>query len=319
MASELIPVKYIWKEGKLIRWEDATVHVLSVAVQFGSSVFEGIRAYPTERGPAVFRLAEHLRRLNDSAKIYRMDVPWTQEQLTQAVAQTIDVNELDSCYIRPMVMRGYGTAGLNPVGTSIETYICVYPWGTYLGEGALENGVDVCISNWFRPHPNTMPAMAKAAGGYNSSQLIKADAVLKGFAEGIALNPNGLVSEGSGQNVFMVRGGELYTPGIDGTLLHGITRASIIALAKDMGIPVHEGPIPREALYVADEVFFTGTAAELTPVRSIDHIKIGTGKAGEITLVLQQRFMDILHGRVPDTYGWLTYVQDVLKKSPVKA
>jgi branched-chain amino acid aminotransferase len=315
MAHEMVAVPYIWREGNLIRWEDAQVHVLSMAVQFGSSVFEGIRAYPTSRGPAVFRLTEHLRRLQDSCKIYRMDLQWSIDDLTRAVALTIHENELPSCYVRPMVLRGYGTAGMNPVGTAIETFIAVYPWGTYLGEGALEQGVDACISNWNRPHPNTVPTMAKAAGHYNANQLIKADAVLKGFAEGIALSPDGLVSEGSGQNVFMVRGGELYTPPVNGTLLHGITRASIIALAEEMGIRVHERPIPREALYIADEVFFTGTAAEVTPVRSIDHITIGIGRAGEVTRVLQQRFLDIVHGRAADTHGWLTYVQDVVQKT----
>jgi len=319
MAAELIEVPYIWKEGKLIPWHDAQIHIMSVAVQFGSSVFEGIRAYSTSRGPAVFRLATHLRRLQDSCKIYRMELRWSPDELTRGVANAISANNLDSCYIRPMVMRGYGTAGLNPVGTSVETYIVVYPWGTYLGEGALEQGVDACISTWFRPHPNTFPALAKSAGHYNCSQLIKADAVLKGFAEGIALSPSGLVSEGSGQNVFLVRGGELYTPAIDGSLLHGITRASIIAIAQDIGIKVHERQIPREALYTADEVFFTGTAAELTPVRSIDHITIGTGGMGEITAVLQKRFMDILHGRAPDNFGWLTYVEDVLQKATVPA
>ena len=317
MAAELVAVKYIWKDGQLIDWEDAKVHVLSVAVQFGSSVFEGIRAYPTERGPAVFRLTEHLRRLHDSCKIYRMDLPWSIEDLTRATAQLIAANELASCYIRPMVLRGYGTAGLNPVGTSIESYIAVYPWGTYLGEGALEQGVDVCVSNWFRPHPNTFPAMAKAAGHYNSSQLIKADAVTKGFAEGIALAPDGTVSEGSGQNLFLVRDGELVTPPVNGTLLSGITRASVMAIAEDVGIRVRERTIPREALYVADEVFFTGTAAELTPVRSIDHITIGTGRAGDVTKLLQRRFMDIAHGRVPDSFGWLTYVHDVLDRATV--
>ena len=318
MATELIPVRYIWKEGKLIPWDDARVHVLSVAVQFGSSVFEGIRAYRTDRGPAVFRLPDHLRRLHDSCKIYRMDLEYSLDDLIRATAETIAANELEACYVRPMVLRGYGTVGLNPVGTSIETYIAVYPWGTYLGEGALEKGVDACISTWFRPAPNTLPSMAKAAGHYNNSQLIKADAVLKGFAEGIALAPDGTVSEGSGQNIFMVRDGVLYTPPVAGTLLQGITRASVIAIAQDIGIEVREQIIPREALYIADEVFFTGTAAELTPVRSIDHISIGTGKAGELTRVIQRRFLDIVHGRAPDTFGWLTYVQDVLQGSPVK-
>jgi len=319
MAAELVEVQYIWREGELIPWQDAQVHVMSVAVQFGSSVFEGIRAYHTPRGPAVFRLAEHLRRLHDSCKIYRMDLRWSAEELTRAIATTISANQLDSCYIRPMVLRGYGTAGLNPVGTSVQTYVAVYPWGTYLGEGALEQGVDACVSTWFRPHPNTFPAMAKAAGHYNCSQLIKADAVLKGFAEGIALSPSGLVSEGSGQNVFLVRGGELYTPAIDGSLLHGITRASVIALAQELGIRVHEKQIPREALYTADEVFFSGTAAEVTPVRSVDHITIGTGRVGEVTAVLQKRFLDIVYGRIPDNFGWLTYVADVLQKSGVPA
>jgi len=319
MAAELSEVPYIWKEGKLIPWRDAQIHVLSVAVQFGSSVFEGIRAYSTPRGPAVFRLAEHLRRLQDSCKIYRMDPRWSAAELTGAVAETIAANQLESCYIRPMVLRGYGTAGLNPVGTAVETYIAVYPWGTYLGDGALDQGVDACISTWFRPHPNTFPAMAKAAGHYNCSQLIKADAVLKGFAEGIALSPSGLVSEGSGQNVFLVRGGELHTPALDGSLLHGITRASVIALAQDLGIEVHERQIPREALYTADEVFFTGTAAEVTPVRSIDHITIGSGRIGEVTAVLQRRFLDIVHGRVPDHFRWLTYVEDVLQKARIPA
>jgi len=317
MAHELIAVKYIWKEGELIPWQDAQIHVMSVAVQFGSSVFEGIRAYETERGPAVFRLPAHLRRLHDSCKIYRMEIPWTSAQLIQATAHTIAANELKSCYVRPMVLRGYGTAGLNPVGTAIETYIAVYPWGTYLGEGALEAGVDACVSTWFRPHPNTFPALAKSAGHYNCSQLIKADAVLKGFAEAIALSPSGMVSEGSGQNVFLVRDGELSTPAIDGSLLQGITRSSVIAIARDIGIPVHERPIPREALYTADEVFFTGTAAELTPVRSIDHITIGTGRAGEVTRLLQKRFLDVVHGRAADNFGWLTYVADVLDQAPV--
>jgi branched-chain amino acid aminotransferase len=267
----------------------------------------------------VFRLPEHLRRLADSCRIYRMELRWSAAQLIAAVARTIAANELDSCYVRPMVLRGYGTAGLNPVGTSVESYIAVYPWGTYLGEGALESGVDACVSNWFRPHPNTFPALAKAAGHYNCSQLIKADAVLKGFAEAIALSPSGLVSEGSGQNVFLVRDGELYTPALDGSLLQGITRSSIIALARDIGIPVHETQIQREALYTADEVFFTGTAAELTPVRSIDHITVGDGQVGEITRVLQKRFLDIVHGRTPDTFGWLTYVEDVLQTAGVPA
>ncbi|HEX6132995.1 MAG TPA: branched-chain amino acid transaminase [Longimicrobiales bacterium] len=311
--------EWIWRDGEVIRWQDATVHLLSLAVQFGSSVFEGVRCYATPRGPAIFRWPEHLRRLYDSCRIYRMEPHWSAEQLTVATADLIQRNGLDACYIRPMVLRGYGDAGMLPLESPVDTYIACWPWGTYLGEGALENGVDVCVSTWQRPAPNTFPALAKAAGHYNNAQLIKMEAAANGFAEAIALGPNGLVSEGSGQNVFVVRDGVLRTTGIDGTILSGITRASIITLAAELGIPVEQGTIPREMLYTADEVFFTGTAAEVTPVRSIDRITIGAGRIGPITRALQTQFLDIVHGRTEDVRGWLTYVDDVLADAPGEA
>jgi branched-chain amino acid aminotransferase len=303
--------KWIWRDGAVIPWHDANVHLLSLAVQFGSSVFEGVRCYETPRGPAIFRWPEHLRRLYDSCRIYRMEPAWTPEELTAAAADLITRNHLAACYIRPMVLRGYGDAGMLPAVSPIETFIACWPWGTYLGDGALENGVDVCVSTWQRPEPNTFPALAKAAGHYNNAQLIKMEAAANGYVEAIALAPSGLVSEGSGQNVFIVRDGVLRTTGVDGTILNGITRASIITLAHDLGITVEQGTIPREMLYTADEVFFTGTAAEVTPIRSIDRITVGTGTAGPITRALQQQFLDIVYGRAPDRHGWLTCVQDV--------
>jgi branched-chain amino acid aminotransferase len=302
---------WIWRDGAVIPWRDANVHLLSLAVQFGSSVFEGVRCYATPRGPAIFRWQEHLRRLFDSCRIYRMVPEWTAEQLTAATAALITRNELDACYIRPMVLRGYGDAGMMPGVSPIETFIACWPWGTYLGDGALEQGVDVCVSTWQRPAPNTFPALAKAAGHYNNAQLIKMEAMANGYVEAIALAPNGLVSEGSGQNVFLVRDGILRTTAVDGTILSGITRASIITLARDLGIEVERGAIPREMLYTADEVFFTGTAAEVTPIRSIDRIEIGAGSAGPITRVLQKRFLDIVHGRTADDHGWLTHVESI--------
>jgi branched-chain amino acid aminotransferase len=309
MATRLVETEWIWKDGEYIPWGEAKVHILSLAVQFGSSVFEGIRCYTTPAGPAIFRLQDHLRRLSDSCRIYKMSPVHSTEELVSACCELVGRNNLDACYLRPMVMRGYGSAGMNPVGTSVETYICAFPWGTYLGEGALEAGVDTCVSSWHRPAPNTFPSLAKGAGHYNNAQLIKMEAVLNGFAEGIALGPDGMVSEGSGQNVFLVRDGILITPSLDGTLLAGITRDSILKIAKDLGIPTREQQVQREMLYVADELFFTGTAAELTPIRSVDHLPIGTGKMGPITRRLQHRFMQIVHGESPDTHGWLTPVR----------
>lgn len=299
--------QWIWKDGELIPWQDARIHVLSLAVQFGSSVFEGIRCYSTTEGPAIFRLGDHLRRLEDSCRIYRIDVPWTREQLAIACGTVVERNGFDSCYVRPMVLRGYGAMGMLPAGSAVETYVCAWPWGTYLGEGALESGVDVCVSSWHRPAPNTLPSLAKAAGHYNNAQLIKMEAVANGYAEAIALAPDGRVSEGSGQNVFLVRDGALVTSPSDGTLLLGITRHTVIRIAQDLGIDVHEQPIPREMLYTADELFFTGTAAEITPIRSVDRITVGQGMAGPVTRALQKRFMQIVQGEIePLEEGWLS-------------
>ena len=308
--SQIAETQWIWRDGAFIPWADATIHVLSHSVQFGSSAFEGVRAYSTPRGPAIFRLREHLTRLLMSCKIYRMDVPYTIDQLVDASRELIARNGVDSCYLRPMVVRGYGTAGMVPIGAPVEVYLPCWPWGTYLGAGALENGVDACISSWHRVEPNTIPAMAKIAGNYLSGQLIKMEALANGYAEGIALSPSGMVSEGSGQNVFLVSGGTLITTPLDGTILGGITRDTIMTLAREAGIAVREAHMPREMLYMADEVFFTGTAAEITPIRSIDKITIGAGKPGPVTTLMQSQYLDIVHGRVDDTHGWLTYCRD---------
>jgi branched-chain amino acid aminotransferase len=308
MSTGLTGAEWIWKDGEFIPWGEAKTHILSLAVQFGSSIFEGIRCYDTDEGPAIFRLEPHVRRLFDSCKIYRMAPTQTPNEISEACRETVRKNGLGDCYIRPMVVRGYGSAGLNPAASPVETYICAWPWGTYLGEGALERGVDVCVSTWVRAHPNTFPVQAKAAGHYNAAQLMKMEAMANGYVEAIALGPNGLVSEGSGQNVFLVRDGRILTPYLDGTNLTGITRDSVIRIAADLGIEVREGPVAREALYTADELFFTGTASEVTPIRSVDKIPVGAGQAGPVTLSIQKKFMDIAQGREPDTWGWLDRV-----------
>ena len=308
--SQIAETQWIWRDGAFIPWADATIHVLSHSVQFGSSAFEGVRAYSTPRGPAIFRLREHLTRLLMSCKIYRIDVPYTIDQLVDASRELIVRNGVESCYLRPMVVRGYGTAGMVPIGAPVEVYLPCWPWGTYLGAGALENGVDACISSWHRVEPNTIPAMAKIAGNYLSGQLIKMEALANGYAEGIALSPSGMVSEGSGQNVFAVSGGTIVTTPLDGTILGGITRDTIMTLAREAGIAVREAHMPREMLYMADEVFFTGTAAEITPIRSIDRFTIGAGKPGPVTTLMQSQYLDIVHGRIDDTHGWLTYCRD---------
>jgi len=308
MSTGLAGADWIWKDGKFIPWGDAKTHILSLAVQFGSSVFEGIRCYDTGEEPAVFRLGPHIRRLFDSSKIYRMSPKQSPEELSEACKEVVRKNDLRDCYIRPMVVRGYGSAGLDPSASPVETYICAWPWGTYLGEGALEKGVDVCVSSWTRAHPNTFPVQSKAAGHYNAAQLMKMEAIANGYVEAIALGPTGLVSEGSGQNVFLIRDGAILTPFLDGTNLTGITRDSVIHIAKDLGIDVREGPVAREALYTADELFFTGTASEVTPIRSVDKIPIGEGKAGPVSLTIQRRFMGIARGEMEDTRGWLDRV-----------
>lgn len=309
----LTPTSKIWHNGRLINWNDAQIHVLSHVVSYGSSVFEGIRCYNTKNGPAVFRAAEHARRLIDSAKIYRINLEWTMEQLTEAFVELVHVNKLDSCYIRPIVLRGYGDVGVLPKNVPIEVYIACWEWGKYLGPEAIEQGVDVCISSWNRLAPNTLPSMSKAGANYMNSQLIRMEADVNGYAEGIALDSSGYVSEGSGENIFVIRDGKVVTPPLGASVLPGITRDSIIQIARSMDIPVVESLIPREMLYIADEIFFTGTAVEVTPVRSVDRIKVGTGRRGPITEKLQKAFFDIVEGVAPDTFGWLTPVTEGVK------
>lgn len=308
MSTPLQKSDWIWKDGEFMRWEDANVHLLSLAVQFGSSVFEGIRAYDTPHGSCIFRLPEHIKRLMHSAKIYRMLPEHSEATLREACRATVAKNGLGDCYVRPMILRGYGAAGLDPTASPIESYVAAWPWGTYLGEGALERGVDVCVSSWNRPAPNTFPVQAKAAGHYNNAQLIKMEAMANGYAEAIVLSPDGTVSEGSGQNLFMVRDGVLITSQLDGTSLRGITRDAVITLAQDAGLTVREQPMPREDVYTADELFFTGTASEVTPIRSVDRIEVGSGAAGPITLELQKRYLGIARGEEEDVFGWLTPV-----------
>lgn len=297
----------IWLNGKFIDWDDATVHVMAHVINYGSAVFEGIRCYAQPKGAAIFRAHEHAQRLLDSAKIYRMDLEYSRDDLVAAMVEVVRVNNVVPCYVRPIVLRGYGHVGVNPLDSPIDIYIVNYEWGKYLGHGS-EDGVDVCVSSWTRIAPNTMPAMAKAGANYMNSQLIKMEAIMNGYVEGIALDVNGFVSEGSGENLFLVRQGTLLTAPLGNSVLPGITRDSVIRLAREMGIPVVEQMIPREMLYVADEVFFTGTAAEITPIRSVDKISVGKGVAGPITWSLQKAFFDIVNGRVPDRFKWLTPV-----------
>jgi branched-chain amino acid aminotransferase len=312
----MTPTEKIWHNGRFIAWDEARIHVLSHVVSYGSSVFEGVRCYETLSGPAIFRLKEHTRRLLDSAKVYRIDVPFTHEELAHAQIELVRVNQLRSCYIRPIILRGYGNMGVLPFGNPTEVYLACWEWGKYLGDEALAQGVDVCVSSWTRIAPNTLPALAKAAGNYTNSQLIRMQAHLDGYAEAIALDDSGRVSEGSGENIFVVRDGKLHTPPLGSSVLPGITRDSIATLARDLDIPVVESPIPREMLYIADEVFFTGTAAEVTPIRSVDKIQVGSGRRGPITERIQKAFFDIVSGRSEDRHGWLTPVPAA---EPVKA
>ena len=273
----------IWRNGEFIAWDDAKIHVLSHVVSYGSSVFEGIRVYETTNGPAVFRLREHIRRMYDSAKIYRMDIRFTPDELAEAMLELVRLNKLNSCYIRPIVLRGYGMMGVNGTKNPIDVYLACWEWGRYLGEEALASGVDVCISSWTRIAPNTLPALSKAGANYMNSQLINMEAVANGYSEGIALDKAGYVSEGAGENIFVIRDGKIVTPPLGTSVLPGITRDAVLTLAADLGIPVVEQVVPRELLYIADEVFFTGTAAEISPIRSIDRISIGSGHRGPIT------------------------------------
>ena len=304
----------IWHNGKLIRWEDATIHVMSHVVHYGSSVFEGIRCYEPHSGPAIFRADEHIQRLLDSAKIYRMNTEFSKAELISGMVDLVKANGVWPCYIRPIVFRGYGDAGVSPDKCPVETYIINYPWGKYLTQD--DSGVDVCVSSWTRIAPNTLPALAKSGANYMNSQLIRMEATKNGYVEGIALDIHGYVSEGSGENVFVVRNGVLQTAPLGNSVLPGITRDSVLKLALDLGIPVVEAGIPREMLYIADEVFFSGTAAELTPIRSVDRITVGNGSVGPITRALQKEFFAIVRGDKPDKFHWLTPVP-VAAKQPV--
>jgi branched-chain amino acid aminotransferase len=298
----------IWMNGKLVEWKDATIHIASHVIHYGSGVFEGARCYDTPKGSACFRLDDHLVRLINSAKIYRMEYPLDVSGWRTAVLDTIRVNEMTACYIRPLIYRGYETLGVNPLNNPVDASIILWEWGAYLGAEALEQGVDMKISSWSRMAPNTLPAMAKATANYANSALIKMEALADGYSEGIALDVYGNVSEGSGQNIFIVRDGALWTPPLSASILGGITRDSIMTLARGLGYSVIETNLPRESLYVADEVFVVGTAAEVTPIRSIDKITIGHGHRGPITARLQSAFFDVINGEVPDSHGWLTYV-----------
>lgn len=299
----------IWFNGEFVNWKEANVHVLSHVLHYGSSVFEGIRCYETKKGPAVFRLTEHVARLYNSAKIYRMEIPYTQEDFCQAILDTIKINQLEACYIRPAIFRGYAELGVYPLNCPLECLIAVWAWGKYLGEEALEQGVDVGVSTWRRMAPNTMPNMAKAGSNYMNSQLAKMEAISHGYDEAIMLDYQGMVSEGSGENIFLIKDNVIFTPPRASSLLAGITRDSLITLAGDMGLEVREEGIPREMLYISDEIFLTGTAAEVTPIRSVDGINIGKGRRGEITRQLQERFFAIIEGDTDDTYGWLTFLK----------
>ncbi|MGA2676736.1 MAG: branched-chain amino acid transaminase [Methanobacterium sp.] len=298
----------IWFNGKFVNWMDANVHVLSHVIHYGSSVFEGMRCYNTSKGSAVFRLEEHVKRLFNSAKIYRMNVDYSMEEFSQAIIDTIKVNGLKECYIRPIIFRGYNELGIHPVNNPLDSVIAVWSWGEYLGEEALDKGVDVGVSTWRRMAPDTLPNMAKAGANYMNSQLAKMESVVNDYDEAIMLDYQGLVSEGSGENVFLVNDGVLFTPPTSTSILPGITRNSVITLAKDLGIEVKEEQITREMLYIVDEVFLTGTAAEITPVRSIDKILVGEGVKGEITKKLQDNFFDVINGAIPDDHKWLTFV-----------
>ena len=298
----------IWRDGAFVNWEDATIHVVSHVVHYGSSVFEGIRCYATSAGPAIFRLDDHMRRFHDSCRIYRMPLRYSADELARAAVDTVAENNLPHCYLRPVAMRTGEEMSVAPGTMPIEVFIIPRTWGRYLGEEALTRGVDVGVSTWRRPAPGTVPAMAKAGGNYLTSTLTKMEAKVNSYVEGIMLDSFGYISEGSGENLFLVRDGRIYTSTLGSGILHGITRDSVIRIARDMGIEVVEQALPREMLYIADELFFTGTAAEITPIRSVDHIEIGPGKPGEITLAIQKAYMDIATGVAKDRYGWLTKV-----------
>jgi branched-chain amino acid aminotransferase len=298
----------IWMNGKLVEWNDAQIHIASHIIHYGSGVFEGARCYDTVHGPACFRLDAHMRRLLDSARIYRMDPAFDQQTLTEATINLIQVNGFKACYIRPLIYRGYDSLGVNPLPCPIDVAIMLWEWPAYFTKEAIEEGIDVKIATWARNAPNTTPAMAKSVANYANAQLIKLEAIAEGYAEGIALDTQGNLSEGSGQNVFIVRDGVIHTPPIGSSVLSGITRDSVVTIAKDLGFEVREQTLPREMLYIADEVFFVGTAVEVTPIKSVDRVKIGRGRRGPVTEAIQQKFFQIVKGEEPDRYGWLQFV-----------
>jgi branched-chain amino acid aminotransferase len=299
----------VWMNGKIVEWANAHVHVASHVLHYGSAVFEGARCYKTPQGSAFFRLDAHIRRLYDSARIYRMEYSLDRDAFSAAVVETVQANGLEACYVRPLMYRGYEALGVNPLSCPVDACILVWEWGAYLGAGALEQGVDVCVSSWTRSAQNTFPALAKSAANYANAALIKMEAQLDGYSEGIALNPEGHLSEGSGQNLFLVRDEVIYTPPLSASVLPGITRDTVITLAQDLRFVVKEMDLPREMLYLCEEVFFVGTAAEITPIRSVDKIKVGAGSRGPVTTALQQAFFDYINGVVPDRHGWLQPVE----------
>jgi len=301
--------EFVWHNGEIIPWKDATIHIMCHVVNYGSSVFEGIRCYDTGRVSAIFRLDAHIDRLINSSRIYRMGLKYSSEEIQDACKQMVLANKFKECYLRPLVFRGYGTFGVDPLPVPLEAYVCAWEWGKYLGPEAIEKGVDVCVSSWTRNAPNTLPSMAKAGANYMNSQLIKMEAKLNGYHEGIALDPQGYISEGSGENVFLIKDGIVMTPPLYSTILPGITRDSVIKICERLSIPVVERAIPREMLYIADEVFFTGTAAEISSIRSVDKVKVGAGSRGPITREIQDQFYGIISGKAEDTYGWLTPVE----------
>jgi len=298
----------VWMNGRLVPWSEAHIHIASHVIHYGSSLFEGFRTYDTPKGSAIFRLEAHTKRLFNSCKMYRMDIPYSMDEFNAAVVETVRANGLRSCYVRPIVYRGYRALGVDPFPNPVDCAILVWEWGKYLGDEALEGGVDVCVSSWWRMAPNTFPALAKAGANYMNSQLIKMEAILDGYAEGIALNVRGHISEGSGENIFLVQNGTIYTPPLSSSVLPGITRDSVITLIRELGLKIVEETLPREMLYVADEVFFTGSAAEITPIRSLDRMIVGSGRRGPVVKRLQDAFFAIINGEREDTFRWLTYL-----------
>lgn len=299
--------EFIWMNGDFVRWDDAKIHVLSHVVHYGSSWFEGIRAYKTERGTAIFRLHEHIKRLENSLKIYHAELPYSKEELAEVCLEVVRKNKLGSCYIRPIVYRGYNELGVYPLNCPVEVSVAAWEWGKYLGDSAIDEGVDVCVSSWSRPAPNTLPTMSKAGGNYMNAQLMRIEAIINGYNEAIGLSVHGYVSEGSGENIFLVYEGVLYTTPLGASILPGVTRASAVKIARELGVPVILEQIPREMLYTCDELFFTGTAVEITPVVSVDKIKVGNGKVGPITKAIQKRFFDVVKSG-DDPYNWLTFI-----------